>query len=207
MLGDRVVLFSGNGAFCGNRMSELSGLAHLDYCGVPPLAGNPRNHKGGEEGGDGSTHSYRNRKAMLRVVDYAEANGLELGNGEAEHAFFVRVMQRMNALYEKDEKRKIGKSINEEPFRLANPEEMRRFGGVSNLSDATSLLHLPVVASGTCPKLGWDERETLLKHCPELRMVFPTMHEPACFGAHPDSERCRASICALRDGGVPKSGC
>ena len=106
-------------------------------------------------------------------------------------------------------------------FRLASVEQTIQFGGVLNLSTnsststrnittpdttATRLHHLPIVVSGTLPNLSYEERDTLLKHCPELKIIFPTLHEPSCFGAHPKPKQCKASICALQDI-IPSHGC
>jgi len=221
MAADRVVLFSGNGAFCANHKTTSSsttkdstansgngggndndgGIAQLasevDFCGVP----------GGRNdlpGGDGSTHSIRNRKAMLRVVDYMRQHNLELG-GKSEAHFVAGLMNKMNA----------ANIAGGAAFRLATPEQTRRFGGVTNVtvyengvgtSDPSTLRHLPMVVSGTSPKLSFEERDELLKHCPELKTIFPSMHEPACFGAHPDPVKCKASICALQENRKP-GGC
>lgn len=224
MLADHVVLFSGNGAFCGNHATPpRSGASEtvgdgaqqgwhrhiiseiieerLDFCGVPP----PRYQKDRSPtdedsstmviGGDGSSHSYRNRQAMLKVIDYMQQKNLQLDK-DSEHGFLVKTMKEMK-------QEGVGN------FRLATLEQTQKFGGVRNLTstnDGSSLRYLPLVVSGTLPGLSWDDRETVLKHCPEIKMIFPSMHEPACFGAHPDPIKCKASICALQDS-RPSSGC
>jgi hypothetical protein len=102
-------------------------------------------------------------------------------------------------------------------MRLATPQETFMFGGVTNITTSSSssidgnahdvrVQHIPLVAAGTQAKLTYTERETLLKHCPEVKSIFPSMHEPACFGAHPNPSVCKASICALQDA-IPSSGC
>jgi hypothetical protein len=90
-------------------------------------------------------------------------------------------------------------------FSIATKEQTHMFGGVYNLADDNGVIQIPLVMGGIQPHLTWKERDSLLKHCPELKMIYPSMHEPACFGAHPDPETCRKSICAL--GEVPKHGC
>ena len=40
--------------------------------------------------------------------------------------------------------------------------------------------------------------------CPEIKMIFPSLHDPSCFGAKPNGEKCKKSICALRD--PPRKG-
>jgi hypothetical protein len=174
---DSVLLFSGNGALCGNLpdpAAELwKELAPLDYCGVPSSR-----HDG--LGGDGGSHSFRSRRAMLQVLDHAEKSGTQ------QPGDFLESMIRMN-------REGVGK------FRLATKEQTIQFGGVYNLSSDDGLLRLPLVVAGTQARLTWNERDSLLKHCPELKMIFPSLHEPACFGAHPVAETCRATICALQE--------
>lgn len=187
MLSDHIILFSGNGAFCGNNKFDWNILQNLDFCGCP----------NGKPGGDGSTHSYRNRKAMLMTLDY-HATGTAVGQAGkvfqgAEDHFFLHYMIDMNQ-----------KGLAN--FRFASVEQTEAFGGVSKFANESGLIRLPIVISGTQPRLTWTERDGLLKHCPELKMIFPSMHEPACFGAKPDPIKCKTSICALQDV-IPPSGC
>jgi hypothetical protein len=185
MLADRVLLFSGNGAFCGNTVYDFDWLRDLDFVGVPS-----QNHNG--LGGHGETHSYRNRTSMLRVLEYADGHNIKL-DGLSENEFFICTMLKMNQ-----------EGVSE--LRLATPNETFRFGGVVNLTDASALTHLPLVVSGTMARLAYEERDSVLKHCPEIKVIFPSLHEPACFGAHPDPAQCRLSICALQES-IPSHGC
>ena len=155
----------------------------IDYCGAPW-------HQG--SGGDGGTHSFRNRHAFLQVLEYAAEHNKVFTGGSTEYAYFLQLMKEMN-------------QANVSNFRIATEDQTHDFGGVYNLSNATGLLRLPLVVSGTQARLQWDERESLLKHCPEVKMIFPSLHEPACFGAHPVAETCQSTICAL--GQIPKQGC
>jgi hypothetical protein len=181
---DKVILFSGNGAFCGNQPDAAwKPLLDLDYCGAPW-----NDHQG--HGGDGSSHSLRSRHAMLETLNYAEKNGRKI----QEQRHILDTMMAMN-------------TENTGRFKIATPEHTVIFGGVYNLSDTTSgLIHLPLTVAGTQAKLTWEERDSLLKHCPELKVIFPSLHEPACFGARPDGPKCKATICALQDN-VPAHGC
>ena len=133
---------------------------------------------------------------MLRLLEYAGDNDALWNKGTTEHAWTVETMQRYNQEHDNDHTR----------FFLATPEQTQAFGGVLDLADKDGLLHIPYVAAGTFANLAWDERESLLKHCPELKTIFPSLHEPTCFGAHPKPDTCRASICALQEH-VPSSGC
>lgn len=63
-----------------------------------------------------------------------------------------------------------------------------------------------MIISGTKADLSWDVREKLLHICPELKVIFPSLHEPNCFGASPNGKKCAETICALRNP-VPGHGC
>ena len=153
-------------------------------------------------GGDGSSHSYRNRTSMLRLLKYVGEHDRRW-EGEAEHVYVLKTMQR----YNNEQASSGGNHL----FRIATPEQTQDFGGVLGISalenEKTHVLkHIPYVAAGTFANLVYDQRETLLKHCPELKTIFPSLHEPTCFGAHPKPESCRQSICALQEN-IPSSGC
>jgi hypothetical protein len=253
---DRVLLFSGNGVFCGNHMVVSSSFStaettqtvvdssfssqtttttsttpttiwqllgwsspdsydnhhhNLDYLGTPwrQLQG---------IGGDGSTHSYRNRTSMIRLLDYAASNKQAQQDwnhgGMAEHVWVLRTMQRYNNQHHDDASVTPDNAVQTTLFRIASVEQTEMFGGVLHLTtnnatgsgSSTTLRHVPYVASGTFANLVWHERDTLLQHCPELKTIFPSLHEPTCFGAHPQPDTCRQSICALQEV-IPSSGC
>lgn len=185
LLADQVLMFGGGGAICGNHDSAIwETLKHLDYVGGPWSL-----HYG--KGGEATVHSYRNRKAMLQVLDYAEREGLTAPGNDYE--FFVKTMLNMNANGHGN-------------FSVATREDTLQFAGVHDLATKTGVTSLPLVVAGTQPKLLWSERQALLQHCPELRIIFPSLHEPACFGSHPDPQACKANICALQDE-PPTHGC
>ena len=194
MVADRVLFFSGNGMMCanGNLQDRWERMQQLDYVGVPFSQGSTD-----RPGGDGSTHSYRNRTVMLQALHFAQESKIE--PKIPEHVFFVDMIQKM-------QQSSAGSSL-----RLATPDDSLWFGGVQT-TNSTVTGHLrpipppPMVVSGTQAKLSFQHREDLLMVCPELKGIFPSLHEPACFGAHPDPPTCKASICALRDE-LPGSGC
>lgn len=192
---DRALLFSGNGAFCGNQLSDgwtKYALLDLDYLGVPSF-----DFDG--VGGDGSSHSLRNRDAMMRISQYRHENGLTTFGNTEDHET-LKTMLQLNK-----EKSDLNTYV---PFKIATKEQTIAFGGVYDLSnDATQgLVRLPLVVAGTQSRLTYAERDSLLKHCPELKVIFPSLHEPACFGAHPNAEKCKSSICALQEN-LPSHGC
>ncbi|KAL3911189.1 MAG: hypothetical protein SGILL_007379, partial [Bacillariaceae sp.] len=87
-----------------------------------------------------------------------------------------------------------------ERFHVADRAATYKFGGVTEPDSS------PFVVSGTQAHLNWTSRDALLGVCPELKVIFPSLHEPSCFGAHPDGEKCKATICALKDK-LPGPGC
>ena len=57
--------------------------------------------------------------------------------------------------------------------------------------------HTAFVASGTLPGLDDREREAFIQICPEVKTLYPALHNPNCFGAVVHKNECAASICAL----------
>ena len=45
-------------------------------------------------------------------------------------------------------------------------------------------------ASGILSGLNDTDRQTFINYCPELKMFFPSLHSPHCFGADPDPLGC-----------------
>ncbi|CAB9497606.1 expressed unknown protein [Seminavis robusta] len=196
MVADRVFMFSGNGILCthGNTEENWKMLEHLDYCACPWT-------RFDKQGGDSATHSYRNRTIMLRAIEFAKQNNLPMNPPEG--MAFVEVMQRMNTA--------AGKPMKHPAVRLATRQDTIRFGGVATTNSTVKghkrpIPPPPMVVSGTQAQLTFQEREDLLMVCPELKVIFPSLHEPACFGAKPNPEKCKATICALKDK-LPGSGC
>ena len=131
---------------------------------------------------------------MLKALRYAQTTRQGIERSATEGDFFLKIMQEMN-------------QKNVTKFNIATREETYILGGTAGIYNATTKdLRIPLFVSGTQASLSYTQRDTLLKHCPELKVIFPSMHEPACFGAHPKPEACRASICALGET-IPPSGC
>lgn len=185
MVAERVLTFSGNGAICGNaNISILDGsalnlLSQLDYIGTPW-----RNFYG--MGGDGSI-SYRNASVMLDAIRWKAHDGKT-----SEDYYFIQTLNEMN--------QKLRTK-----YRIASKEQTHLFGGISDTfkeNDAP-----PFVIAGTMPRLDHDVRNLVLEMCPEVKTIFPSLHNPSCFGAHPNAEECSKHICALSDPKTRPSGC
>jgi len=176
MVADNVLVFAGNGAICSNsKMSLLDGSAmknlfnDVDYLGAPTsvLRG---------IGGQGDI-SYRNRTAMLDAIHYEPHDG-----ESSEDQYFIRNLKKMNE--------KAGRDV----YRIATKELTREFAGMDYFTERRGP---PMVISGTLPKIDYDVRNLLLEVCPEIKVLFPSLHSPGCFGARPNANVCAEHICAL----------
>lgn len=185
MVAENVLVFSGNGALCSNsKISLLDGSAmelfgRFDYIGTPwwNLHG---------KGGNGAI-SYRNRTSMIDALRNQPYDG-----NDPEDAYFIKALESMNRRSQGDKAWK---------YRVASKADTELLGGI----DTKNLQKIeengpPLIISGTLPKLHHDARDLILEMCPEIKRIFPSLHNPACFGAHPDSEACANSICALKEG-------
>ena len=198
VVAERALVFSGNGVMCSHGIVDLDHFAGLDFVGVHSARSG--------EGGDGSTHSLRSRQAMLDAIDFANVPEDHMPPS-SESTFFVSNMKKMN---------KEGKG----PYKLAPTNETIYFGGGPNLitiqdpeNNRKRIIRSDIeqygpslVLSGTGAGLDYDVRDALLSICPEWRLIFPSLHDPNCFGASPNAEKCAASICALKPD-RPKQGC
>jgi hypothetical protein len=192
VVAETVLVFSGNGALCANSVEHWDSLLvdndndknnSYDWIGVPW-------GRFGGQGGDGSTHSLRKKSAMLSILQ----NYPDTGDDVDSHYFVKHLLK------------------DSETYRVAPPAVTQQFGGVVVLHTAENenenvQVLTPLVVSGTLGRLNWTDRESLLNVCPEIKGIFPSLHEPACFGAHPDPVKCRATICALRLDRIPGKSC
>lgn len=185
MLAEKVLVFNGNGAICSNaNMSLLDGsatkfLSQFDYIGAPW-----KNMYG--LGGDGSI-SYRNATVMLEAIKFKGHDGKS-----SEDYYFIQTLSEMNKSELKN-------------YRIASKEQTQLFGGIPSTLDKVDAP--PFVISGTLPRLDHGVRELVLELCPEAKIIFPSLHNPNCFGAHPDAQQCSIHICALKDPKLRPSGC
>ena len=68
-------------------------------------------------------------------------------------------------------------------------EQFSAFNDVANISAFS--------VSGTLPYVSYEKRQEMIDACPEMKILFPSLHEPGCFGADLKRDVCAASICAL----------
>ena len=109
----------------------------------------------------------------------------ELNLGQ-EDIFFVSRLKSMN------DKQFFINGRTEE-YRIAPPEVTKLFAASGAWVNETVF-----AASMTLPEAEGALRESFLSYCLELKTIFPSLHDPGCFGAKPDPNKCALSICALR---------
>jgi len=190
MLADKVFLFGGTSVICSNSPYKLTNFTHWDYIG------SPWNFKGGI-GGDGAI-SIRNRKLMLQALNYAldkvkdpAKRRTAYKNWGQEDQFFISRILEMQQ-----------KGLIDPNIKLAPREETMKFSAMED-----KLNYDVLTVSGTLPGVPYDDRQKFHNYCPEIKMFFPTMHDPSCFGAEPDGDKCAKTICALRPKSQRRGGC
>ena len=190
VLADKVLMFGGNSVMCGNSPYSLADFYQYDYVGSP--WGSVK--KGA--GGDGLI-SLRNRRVMLQAIQYkldqtpaGERREDQYKKWGGEDTFFVNAMLEMKQLPQYKH------------FNIAPLEACMKWGAVNNYAN-----HTVLTASGTLAGVRMQERAEFLDYCMELKIIFPLLHDPACFGADPNATLCALSICALQPKEKRKGGC
>lgn len=191
MLAEKVLLFGGTSVICSNSPRSIQQYLHFDYIGAPW-----GNFKGC--GGDGSI-SLRSRSLMLKVLDYElskhdseEDKSVAYKKWGQEDYFFV------SRIVEMQKKGVPGM----ENVRISTKNESMGFAAIGGwYSDDVWAV------SGILAEVPFKERDKFMSLCPETKLFYPSLHEPACFGASPESERCAKSICALKPKTERKGGC
>ncbi len=171
---DRVLTINGDGVLCSNSHKTWSDLEGIDYIGIP------WNHGAG---GDGSTHSLQSRTVVLAAMNSPYWHQL------GERRFDTRLVQMIRRLNEEGSQ-----------YRLATREETEWFGPGKHqlMAENGTLIRTtdfgPLVVTGTLSDWSYETRNWVLGTCPELKAIFPSLHDPACFGARPDPNRCAISL-------------
>lgn len=174
MLAEKVLLFGGGTVLCSNSLLTVRNFTSFDYVGSPWSAFRGR-------GGSGEI-SMRTRSVMLDAIhtQLGKANITE-GFTDAwglEDQFFVRsIIDFIDA----------GR-----PLKLASREDSKMFAA-SNGHHTLEVFS----ASGTLSGLSDKERSEFFDYCPEIKVIFPSLHNPGCFGANLQRDQCARSICAL----------
>jgi hypothetical protein len=70
----------------------------------------------------------------------------------------------------------------------------------------SQVLGYPLGAMGVLGELNDTMRQHYVDYCPELKMMFPSLHSPSCFGAEPDYLGCFRYLCEYGGLKCRKSG-
>ena len=111
---------------------------------------------------------------ILQTFDPLTLNEMEM----PDYLYFT---QHMMKSIENHQQRGGGTS-----FRVADKNTTMLFGGVHVLEDTSDktgfvVTPVPFVVSGTQASLEWSHREALLNVCPEIKLIFPSLHEPGTY--------------------------
>ena len=171
---ERVLTFGGTSTLCGNSPRSLTdaALATLDYVGGP---WGSFNGVGGEAG-----LTLRNRTFMLATAaGLARETGFTRRDSGREESEIVGLWNdvRLN-----------NGSI---PFSLASRADTQAFA-MNDLNDAKKR---PIGAIGTLAGLSTEARNEALEYCPELKLFYPSLAGPPCFGAAPNAAACFKFLC------------
>eukprot|EP01039_Chlorochromonas_danica_P001147 gene1147-1252_t len=193
LVADKVLIFSGTTVICSNSPYQIEDFLSFDYIGAPWDA-----HHG--LGGEGSI-SLRSRQLMIAILTYEEEKHQQKSEedranayktyGYEDHFFVSRIveMQRKGILSGSD-------------YRIAAKNDSMRFAAFEQYQ------HDDVWAvSGTLPSIPFDRRDKFLGLCPEVKIFYPALHDPNCFGAAPNGPACAATICALKPKSSRPGGC
>ena len=201
VVAENVFVFGGNAVICSNSPLSLSNFTQFDYIGTP------WNFRKGV-GGDGGI-SFRRRSAMLQAIEYqlnkipetpADAVGgpsdkraLAYKQWGQEDTFFVSSLLEMA---------EHGAYKGTRALLLAARQDTLRFGAIgAALNDDV------FVVSGTLPSVPFEDRQKFISLCPEMKIFYPALHDPSCFGAEPNGEKCAKTVCALKPRAERRGGC
>mmetsp|Transcript_8144 Transcript_8144/g.13826 ORF Transcript_8144/g.13826 Transcript_8144/m.13826 type:complete len:387 (-) Transcript_8144:206-1366(-) len=184
-LAEKVLYLDGNHVLCANSPFRIQDFLQFDYIGAPGWG----NFKG-QAGGGGI--SLRNSTLMKHLIlqelsslpEQERVNAHEKWGRDDE--FFVSRMIKQNKLSVQN-----GMPV---PYVFADKKVQQQFSSSRSVANFEAF-----AVSGTLPGISWDDRNEVINYCPELKTIFPSLHEPGCFGADVSKTRdkCAASICAL----------
>jgi hypothetical protein len=178
VVAERILLFHGDGALCSNTKHTWADFDEYAYVGVPWGAFDG-------QGGQGTEFSLRSKSAMLAALDFTPYKGGQ------EDKYFVSTLLDYN--------KKKGKDV----YKIATRQVSEWFAGTQDIVGEGNTLkedetYGPMLIAGTQGHLNDETRNWVLGACPELKAVFPVMHNPHCFGARPNAEECSFAITGIR---------
>jgi hypothetical protein len=78
------------------------------------------------------------------------------------------------------------------PLKLATKEDTYMFAASGDKSSLSVFS-----GSGTLAGLSDKDQDAFFHYCPEIKILFSSLHNPGCFGANLKREECAARICAM----------
>jgi hypothetical protein len=174
VLADDVLTFGGTSVLCANSPLDISRfLGKFDYIGAPW-----GDHQG--NGGSGAI-SLRNRTKVLQIInEKIIADPKAAGKRED-----VVLVQHMLA----DKGSRVASVQDTHEFAMSSINKM--------VDDAGEPLvgYQPMGASGILGHLPDPARQKYIDFCPEMKMFYPSLHSPHCFGAEPNTLECLKYLC------------
>ena len=172
-------MFGGSGVFCANAPLDLYAFRHFDYIGTPWNEFQGR-------GGDGGI-SLRIRHQMIQVIKRAlsvRMDGNNVPESESLDALYVPVPVG------KEDSFFVKSLLENSSISVASPADTARFA----MNDVRAIGH-PLAVQGVLGGLNESTRIQLIEYCPEMKMFFPVLQSPDCFGAYPHAASCFQSLC------------
>ena len=170
---ERVITFGGTSVVCGNSPLSPAEFGEFDYIGGPSTV-----HGG--LGGDAGI-SLRSRRFMISTAEgIARDTGFtrrDTGKEDTEISSFWN--DQIN-------------NGSAAPFKIAKHEDTKRFA-MNDLNGAEP--NRPFGAIGTLAGLTDSQRTAAVDFCPELKLFYPSLIHPSCFGASPDPLMCFKYLC------------
>lgn len=208
MLSDTVLIFGGSTAICANSPHTVEDFLKFDFLGGPWSA-----VRG--VGGDGAL-SVRNRTLMVRALETyildpsaaSSSSSSSLTSSAAASSPIIShhppstILRKPKAVHANKREEIVFiealQSIQNTPpapARIASMADTRRFVSSDDWWGRGAL-----GAVGTMGGLNHTARQQVLDYCPELKMLFPVLHYPDCFGSEPNPLMCIKALC--ENGGI-----
>ena len=204
---ERVLVFGHGGAFCANSPDTLGAV--LDAGEAAAAAGGATS--GAVLGTPDGALLYARRGVVLRALDRelarrdAAAAPGDAPPAEPEALRYLRKAHNpmswlMHTL------RKDAASLGVAPAPPALERRLAVAGNDWTVERAQNVSGLPLAITGTMAGLSGEARGALIERCPEIKMIFPSLADPNCFGAPStlNKEACYAGLCVTNP---PPPGC
>lgn len=170
---EKVITFGGTSVLCGNSPVAIEALSdRFDYIGGPWAMFDG-------VGGDAGL-TYRNRTMMQLVTKALQAGTHREGREDVELMGYWKGAAGMAMA-----------TGNASSMRLASRQDTLSLA----MSDLNGPKLRPLGAIGTLAGLSDELRTQAIEYCPELKLFYPVLSHPSCFGASPKPIECFKFLC------------